>query len=36
MKDINEIMRELAEMTIMQEEIKAIIEGLQEEVKAYI
>lgn len=36
MKDINETMRELAEMTEMLEETKAIIEGLQEEVKAYM
>lgn len=36
MKDINETMGELAEMTAMLEETKAIIEGLQEEVKAYM
>lgn len=36
MKNINETMKELAEMTAMLEETKAIIEGLQEEVKAYM
>ncbi len=36
MKNINETMKELAEMTAMLEETKAIIESLQEDVKAYM
>lgn len=36
MKNINETMKELAEMTAMLEETKAIIDSLQEEVKAYM
>lgn len=36
MRDINEVMRELAEMTEMLEDTKAVIESLQDEVKAYM
>lgn len=36
MRNINEIMKELAEMTTMQDELKATIEALQDEVKAYM
>ena len=36
LKNINETMKELAEMTAMLEETKAIIDSLQEEVKAYM
>lgn len=36
MKNINETMRELAEMTAMLEETKAIVDSLQEDVKAYM
>lgn len=35
-RDINEVMRELAEMTDMLEETKAVIEVLQDEVKSYM
>lgn len=36
MKNINEVMQELASYTQMQEELKAQIEALQDEVKAYM
>lgn len=36
MKDINEIMKELTEMTELLEETKSIIESLQDEVKNYM
>lgn len=36
MKNINEVMQELASYTQMQEELKAQIETLQDEVKAYM
>lgn len=36
MKNIRETMKELAEMTELLEETKTIIEGLQDEVKAYM
>lgn len=35
-KDINTIMKELAEMTAMLEETSAIVESLKDEVKAYM
>ena len=35
-KDINEVMRELAEYTTLQEELKLQVEALQEEVKQYM
>lgn len=35
-KDINAIMKELAEMTAMLEETSAIVESLKDEVKAYM
>ena len=35
-KDINAIMKELAEMTTLLEETNTIIEGLKDEVKAYM
>ena len=35
-KNINETMKELAEMTALLEETKALIEGLQDEVKEYM
>lgn len=35
-KNINEVMKELAEYTAMQEELKAQIEFLQDEVKEYM
>lgn len=36
MKNINEVMRELAEYTELAEQLKAQIEDLQDEVKAYM
>lgn len=36
MKNINEVMKELATYTEMQEELKMQIEALQDEVKAYM
>ena len=36
MKNINEVMKELATYTEMQEEVKMQIEALQDEVKAYM
>jgi predicted phage-related endonuclease len=36
MKDINKVMRELAEYTELAEQLKAQIEDLQDEVKAYM
>ena len=36
MKNINEVMQELASYTQMQDELKAQIEALQDEVKAYM
>ena len=35
-KDINTIMKELAEMTAMLEETSAIVEGLKDQVKEYM
>lgn len=36
MRNINEIMKDLAEMNAMQDELKATIESLQDEVKQYM
>ena len=36
MRNIEIIMKDLAEMTAMQEELKATIDSLQDEVKAYM
>ena len=36
MRNINEVMKELAEMNALLEETSAIVEGLKDEVKAYM